>query len=225
MPGFVQRDQTFGLGRPGGVFRFAVGQLGEQSAVWKISASRTVVVMARGIDKDAKITFHQTGNSWLAAHRVSRGQELTGKPSRELVGWALPVPNAAGWVHALNVWVPHGELNNIYTEGEAQGQITWLRPAEPGHRVGVHLVLITPTSQRGGGLGEYLAGFQLGDGRALLVARTHPTYPKDLRDHIDAKRSESCVADQPGGPVMRCLVGQYEDGSPLHLWDLTPPIR
>jgi len=48
---------------------------------------------------------------------------VTGKPSRELVRWTPPAPDAAGWVEALNVWVPHGELNNIYTEDEAQGRI------------------------------------------------------------------------------------------------------
>jgi len=57
VPGFTKGNQTFGPGRPGGEFRFAVGHVGEQSAIWKVRASINVVVMSRGLDKEAKITF------------------------------------------------------------------------------------------------------------------------------------------------------------------------
>jgi hypothetical protein len=86
--------------------RFAVGRIGEQSAIWKVTARVNVVVAPRGLAQDAKITLHKTGDHWLATHRVSRGQELTGRPSRELVHWTPPAANAAGWVHAMNLWVP-----------------------------------------------------------------------------------------------------------------------
>jgi hypothetical protein len=223
MPSFIQGNQSFEPGRPGGEVRFAVGRVREQSAIWKVVARPSVVVMSRGLDKEAKFTLHRDGKSWLAAHLISRGQQLTGKPRRELVGWTLPAPNAAGWVHAMNVWVPHGELNNVYTEDEAAGDIIWLDPAEPGHRVGVHLVLITPTSQPGGGNAEHLASFRLSDGRVLLLARTHLPYTDDIRERIEADRRNGCVPDEHAGAVSRCLVGKYQEGRTLDLWDLASP--
>jgi len=215
------------LGRPGGELRFSVGRPGESSGIWKVTASPNVAVMTLGLVRDAKITLHREGSWWLATHLVSCGTELTGRPSRELVRWTPPAPNAAGWVHALSVWVPHGGLNGVYTVDEANRPnrpVTWLSPAEPGHRVGVHLVLITPGGSAGGAApGEYLGAFDLGDGRALLVSRTHDTYPPDVREPIDDRRRRTCEPDGPEGPTTRCLIGQHADGQPLRLWDLAPP--
>jgi hypothetical protein len=84
---------------------------------------------------DAKITLHQAGKWWVAFHKKSRAQELTGTSSREALSWTPPVANPAGWLHAMNMWVPHGELDNVYSDDEAKGQITWFGPPAPGHQL------------------------------------------------------------------------------------------
>lgn len=225
---FISRNLTGNetaveLRRPGGELRFSVGRAGEQSGIWKVTARASVVVTTRGIAKDAKITLHREGDWWLAFHRKSRAQELTGKFGRAAVSWKPPAPNVAGWIHALSVWVPHGELSRPYDDDDMSGEITWLDAAVPGHRVGIHVVVAKPNQVQGRSDGAFMDGFTLNDGRLLLIYRTHQGLLPETRSRIDQERAKSCVPDNPGGPETRCLVGEWGDYRPLYLWDLASP--
>jgi len=179
--------------------------------------------MPRGFAKDAKVTLHCEGNWWVALHRPSRAEELTGKFDRTVVSWKPPAPNISGWIHALSVWVPHGELSHPYDDDDTHGKITWLDPAAPGHRVGVHVVLVKPNQVPGRSDGVFMNGFTLIDGRLLLIYRTHQPLSPETRSRIEQRRAETCVPDNSGGPETRCLVCDWGDYRPLHLWDLASP--
>ena len=222
---FISRDLTgketvVELQRAGGEFRFSVGSPGEQSGIWKITARPSVVITPRGLTKDAKITLHREGDWWFAFHRPSRAQELTGKSDRKLVSWKPPTPNIAGWIHAVSVWMPHDELSRPYDDDDTSGKITWLDPAAPDHRVGIHVVLAKLNQVPGRSDGVFMNGFTLNDGRLLLIYRTHQSLSSEKRSRIEQRRAETGVPDNPGGPETRCLVGDWGDYRPLHLWDL-----
>jgi hypothetical protein len=216
----VGNETAVQLQRPGGELRVSVGRAGEQSGIWKITASANVVVTTRGIAKDAKITLHREGDWWLAFHRKSRAQELTGKFGRTVVSLKPPAPNAAGWIHALSVSVPHGELSRPYGDDDTSGGITWLDPAASGHEVGIHLVVAKPNQARGRSDGVFVGGFTLNDGRLLLIYRTHQRLLPETHSRIEQKRAETGVLNNPGGPETRCLIGEWSDYRPLYLWDL-----
>lgn len=176
------------------------------------------------MSKDVKITLHEEWDWWLASHSEDRAMELTGRFDRGAVRWKPPAPNAAGWVYAVNVWVPHGELSNVYGE-DVSGNIAWLHPAARGHRVGGHIVIANPNDVHAGTDGEFVDGWTLADGRLLLVFRSHSPFPPETRSRIERKRAEHCAGETGDAGTSRCLVGEYEDARPLHLWDLALPAR
>jgi hypothetical protein len=226
----IGEESLLQLDGPGGTFRVAIGDPDHHSGIWQVKARRnrsTVVIMCQGMGRDAKITLHDEWDWWFAFHDEDRSAAVRGVHEREVFRWKPPQPDAAGWVRAVDIWVPHGELNALYDENIGARAITWLDEAPEGQRVGIHIILATPT----GGVkvatsGARIGGFKLADGRALLVYTSVHELDAETRARVTKGRNENPPMRSEAGTVIptRFTFGDRPgDGERPVMWDLAGP--
>lgn len=197
---FRQRDQhlnpmaDMALPGPEGVIRFAVGEPGKQSAIWRIFAPNPdtfdVYVGARAMLQWMKWSLHQSGNwrfGWVESEKaLTRAEELVGltdDDDRAMFKWDRPEEiRNTGLTRGLEIRVRHQDLIEVAQPEKAPADTIWI-PAPPVSyktclavfiaRAKQPEVIDVPTFHP-------LAGISLADGRAaLLIAEQQPLEPVD----------------------------------------------
>ena len=137
---------------PGDGWRLAVGSLNGRSSIWRVTAYRNdIYITAGGLGQSIKLSLHESGvwrRAYLSEEHAARAG-ATGMPEfnndpRVVDRWEEP-EGAAGWMHALTVWVPHGHLTPLPDEVEnPKKPITWLAEPDKGQMVGMHFAVVRP---------------------------------------------------------------------------------
>lgn len=171
-------EQTVTVTAPGRGLRLAVGSLNSRSSVWRATARRNdVYITATGLGQSMKLSLHKSGIWRLAFHSEQHAAQAGAAGTPEFNGdprlvdrWEQP-EGAAGWMHALTVWVPHGHLTPLPEAIEDPYRpVTWLPEPAEGEMVGLHFAVVRPDEGAiDPGDMSVVAGFQLPDNRALIA--------------------------------------------------------
>jgi hypothetical protein len=181
---------------PGDGMRIAVGSLNRRGSVWRALANRNdVYLSAGGLGQSNKWSLHESGvwrRAYLTPEHAARdgavGEAQFNHDPRVLDRWDEPEA-AAGWMHALTAWVPHGHLTPLPDEVERPRKpITWVAEPEPGEMVGLHFAIVRPDEGiiETGGM-AVVDAFRLPDGRAFVALTSRrPVEPSLALWHRDA---------------------------------------
>jgi hypothetical protein len=212
----------------GGEFRFAVGGVDQHSGIWKITARRansTVVVTCLGLTTDAKITLHESWDWWFAFHDADRAAAITGTHDRDAIArWRAPGPDGAGVVHAVDIYVPQGELSAVYpADAASRRPVHWMAESPQGTCTVFHIIMATRGGLAAQTKGVLIDGFTLANGSALLASASVQEVTGALAErlaHVRARRTAAAESGGAGGEPWRSLVGEWDDGRTLRMWDM-----
>jgi len=118
----------------GTALRFAVGEPGRRSTVWRLWANAgtdDVYLASRQTAGEMKVSLHQSGD-WRAqivepdrAKTVHFGARSV-EGGRILHRWRRPEPNAVGWTHALTIVLPGDQLSGVPNDQVRWDDVRWL---------------------------------------------------------------------------------------------------
>lgn len=242
----AQNEVRFPLGRarPKKPIRFAVGQPGCRSSVWRLwanSGKDDVYLASRNSATIFKISLHESGD-WRQQWGPDGPGDVVHTPmagpaprGRILHQWSRPPADAAGWTPALSIWVPHEDVTEVPADPEPGEDARWLEPAAIGWATEIRLYLVQPDR------GEFeltgalpgpdarlslVDGFQLAGGEVVVVLAATSRLSRRLRRQVGRLISEQRVrlpADfdlaVERGP--RALVVNVEDDGYRAFWDLS----
>ena len=221
--------ETITLDGPGGKERFAVGEPGYRSFVWRVWANRnesSIYVAARHLANVHKWSLHQTGD-WRHQWVEEFGKDAVDRTgSRVIDSWPRPPELGAGWTRALTIWVPDTEIIPVPNDDQGRDDVIWIPPAPPGHAWGFHLMIVRPDQ----GEAEFppgvpLAAFMLANGESLVVFAQRPPISDESRRWLESWRKvivpeagrRGVLADA-GAP--RVMLSVYDAEGTRMIWDL-----
>lgn len=223
--------------------RFAVGEPGRRSTVWRVwpgRAKNDVYLATRKSAGIMKVSFHESGDwrlQWINPENTGtvRWQTLSGQETqgRILHQWCRPKPRE-GWTRAISIWVPHEDLVDIPGDAEPWGDVQWLPAPPPGAAVEVILMLVSPGAaalehtsviHQNDGVFTLINGFELEGGEVLLAIAATGELPAPAREGIFRMRTQAqavAPADFDLTPELgprHSLITVDADGH-RNLWDL-----
>lgn len=241
------RVQTFPMmkANPKKPIRFAAGEPGRRSSVWRLWANKTkgdVYLATRQSASIFKVSLHESGDwrlQWVGqdhrdvVHFPGPGQEPEG---RILHRWQRPGAGATGWTDALSLWVPAEDVVDYPNDAESGGDVQWVPAAPPGWGTCYRIYLVEPG--RGGvdltaaltaphGTLGLVNGFQLDTGEVvLLFAATEKLAPevqagigRIMADHMTDQLPPDFDLEPATGP--RTAVWTSSPSGYLEVWDLS----
>jgi hypothetical protein len=222
--------------------RFAVGQPGECSSVFRVWANKGKLDVYAAIRtwKDlAKFSFHQSGRYIFHLSSVEHpGAQWATRPdpaNRRIDAWDRPAPFVPGWTHLISFMVPTVDVRPSPTSGwDDHEKVRWIRRPERADTVTEFRVLIgephTPLVDVGPA--DYLLdagivdGFVLANGRLVLITM-HVTHLDatgqlllaNLRDELMTRaRDDGFDLDPELGP--RIADHNLQSDGRHALWDI-----
>jgi hypothetical protein len=190
------------LAGPGGKDRIAVGRPGRRSSVWMVWANKNkydVYVAARAVAGIQKFSLHESGDwrhQWTPQADLERlVADQEGGSDRVLDRWQRPEPNGVGVRQGLSIWVPHGYINDLSDDEQAEDGVIWIPEPEPGHAIGIHVTVCTPDLGWATVHGARpAAGFSLNNGDAVIVYVSHSPVDDARYRWIEEHRAAAIAA-------------------------------
>lgn len=239
-----ETQQTFSIPPAGdkSAIRFAVGEPGRRSTIWRLWAPPNmddVYLGSRRSTNIFKVSLHESGDyrmQWVAKDRTGAffaGRNLEG--SRIMHQWQRPEPVVTGMSEALGLWVPTADVAEVPGDSEKYLDVQWLPPAPLGGAVQFRIVLIRPeaafydvTSLVAWGVFSYVNGFRLAGGQVVVLLAITSVLTTSQAKHLDEVRAYA-LRDIPSdfdrtpslGP--RFAVIDVEPEGVRMLWDLAVP--
>ncbi len=244
LQGSEPQESVLGSADPNKPVRFAVGQPGHRSSVWRLWANRAtddVYLATRQSASSFKISLHASGDWHVQWVGQDRGTVLhTPGPGRTVSGrimarWFRPPSSRAGWTDAMSIWVPAEDVVAVPGDGDRGTGVRWVPPPPQGAAVEFRLVLVRP------GLGAVdlsaalqdpyagvalVDGFRLAGGEAVLLFAAVCKLGMALQQHL-AHTLQEHIAQMPRtfdlspetGP-RSTLIATDDDGY-HNFWDLS----
>lgn len=134
--------------------RFAVGEPGRRSSVWRVWANPKkgdVYIASRKSARIFKVSLHETGD-WRCQWVKEDQEDVTYHPYKEgsapqgriLARWQRPAATSAGWTDALSIWVPGDDISPMPGDGEPPTDSQWIAPPGAGEAVEFRFWLVEP---------------------------------------------------------------------------------
>jgi hypothetical protein len=193
---------TSALPGPGGVFRFAVGEPGRRSGVWRLWAGKAkgdVYFAGRSIAGVQKFSLHESGDWRQQWVNEAQAMKYGGTDDRIVDQWPRPAAIDADWTRGLTVRFLRGELSEVDDSSMKPGEVTWIPEPEQGYAFAVIIFVVTPN----GGYFRIpagvmpITGFSLATGQAVFVVGVRQELPDEVRARLDAARSEGLSITDP----------------------------
>lgn len=230
----ILEDKTTGrrlvvpLTEIGGTLRFAVGQRGRRSSVWRVwanTSSHDVYIASRTIAGIQKYSLHASGIWRLAFTSEYMAEVGAGEVDRVIDRWSRPEPDASGVVPGPIIAVRAEDVTDM-DDTALGGQIDWVPAPAADEGVFFHTLFLR--------LGQELSLpprtmpvgiLRLTNDEGFLVAAETAVPSDEQRESlVDARRkAEATLPDevlkQAGEPGLRLGVfGNYDDGR-RYVWD------
>ncbi|GAA4746351.1 hypothetical protein [Gordonia alkaliphila] len=224
--------------------RFAVGQPGECSSIFRVWANKGKLDVYASIRtwKDlAKFSFHQSGRYIFHLSSVEHpGAEWVKRPdpeNRRVSAWDRPEPFVPGWTHLMTFMVPTEDVRpNAGAGWEAPNKVRWIAKPERIDTVTEFRVLIGEAGHPLLDIGpaDYLIdagiidGFVLPNGRLVLITM-HVTVLDEVGRGLLSDLRDRCIEDAQRdgfdlnpelGPRVACQTVLQDDRHAL--WDISP---
>jgi len=237
---------TLRRANPDKAIRFALGQPGHRSSVWRVWANKGKHDVYAAIRTSAgllKYSFHESGE-WIhhlvtTEHPKAKFVSLPNPSSKRLDTWRRPDPFVPGWTHMLSIFIPAEDLQIVPGDDTNPKGIRWLTqiPAD-GNAVEFRLLLVSPDSPalllRGlaevATQGSVVDGFVLSNGEVVLVVAAEiPLGEKriqqleDVRKRQFEQKSEDFEMTPSLGP--RFALPMVDNTGHRCIWDLSFPAQ
>jgi hypothetical protein len=224
--------KAFTLDGPGGTERFAVGEPGHRSSVWRMWSPKKkndVYVAARAIIGIQKFSLHESGDwrhQWIKGPATDEFIERAG--TRILDQWQRPSELAKGWTRGLSIWIPHEDVIEFSGDEQPRKDVEWLPKPPPGHLMIFQIALVRPDQ----GQVEMhqplpVAGFDLIGGESVVVTAQvlevdhhGRQYIEELRELVRRSMADVDISGRALEAVRCGLVGHTADGHRM-VWDLS----
>lgn len=233
---------TLRRANPDKAIRFALGQPGHRSSVWRVWANKGKHDVYAAIRTSAgvlKYSFHESGE-WIhhlvsASHPKAKFVKVPNPDSKRLDTWRRPEPFVDGWTHMLSIFVPAKDLQIVPGDDTDPKGIRWLTqvPAD-GNAVLFQLLLVSPDSPALLLQGHpevpsehaVVDGFVLSNGEVVLVVASEVPLDekrvqqlKDVRKKHFEQKAEDFEMTPSLGP--RFALPMVDDTGHRCIWDLT----
>jgi hypothetical protein len=226
------------IAESGGVVRFAVGAPGNRGLVWRLWANESkadfylAVRTGGGVLKysfHAPDEFHATG-IWRLAHTSEYAAAL-GETNRVKDVWPPAEPAGDGLIYALTIRTPASEVVPIPGDDPADTAITYVRSAQAGQVLDLHVVIMRPDEGLKVSAGSIVDGILLADDTlVLLVSEAHDLTPEESL-HIAQLRKmatdglKSLLPDEPHTSDLRATPHGHMPNGHRFVWDIAvfPP--
>lgn len=132
-------------GPTGGIARVSVGERGRRSSTWRVfsnAGESDVYISARTIVGIQKFSLHESG-IWRHAFNNDEVAKSLGAENRLLDRWVRPEMPEHGWTKALNIWVPHGHVDDL-PQDPPDSNVLWVPEPAEGHMRGIQVVIAAP---------------------------------------------------------------------------------
>ena len=194
--------------------RVAIGERGHRASIWRIWANRStsdVYVAARAIIGVQKFSLHQSGD-WRYQWIGGNAEIYTDSNNRIIDRWERPPEPAHGWTRSVAIEVPHGHIDDIADDPDAD--VMWLPEGPVGHLGGFQIAVATPDKGEIDLKGMFpLGGFQLVSGECVIVLYSQRQETNDdLTYRRQAlRRTEKMLSAR--GHSLAELIDQHETGA------------
>lgn len=168
--------------------RFAVGEPGRRSSIWRVWATSNkgdVYIASRKSTRIFKISLHETGD-WRCQWAKYDHEDVTYHPYRQesvpqgriLARWQRPAANVSGWTDALSIWVPGDDISTVLGDQESPTDVQWIAPPSGSEAVEFRFWLVEPgrgrlelttTLREGKNTPAVVNGFRLVTGEVLVI--------------------------------------------------------
>jgi hypothetical protein len=230
------RSETEALPGPGGLVRFAVGEPGRRSSVWRLWANpnkRDVYLAVRNLAEFQKFSLHESGDwryQWVGGKHAEAQTARTG--TRVIDRWPRPAELGGGWTHASTIWVPEQDVVYVPGDREAAEEVVWFPRPQAGQAVAFHVALARPDHgfvELSGAVPT--AAFDLVGGESVLllvgvseVGEQNRRWLGDERDRLltDARRAG---VDLASATAARLFLFGYDASGRRMVWDLATVPR
>lgn len=236
---------TFGPASKKRPIRFAVGEPGRRSTVWRLWANpgkNDVYLATRKSAGIFKLSLHESGDwrlQWVTEERGDVMFESLKEDSPEgrvLHQWTRPSANDSGWTDALSIWVPAEDVSGIPGDDEPGHDAQWVAPPPAGAAVEWRVVFVKPDqgahdltpALRGPETGLALVnGFSLVGGEVVLLFAATDFLDPSFESHLSQARADGRARARvpnfnlsaSSGP--RTLVITVDDDGHRNFWDLS----
>jgi len=235
----------FGPPSPKAPIRFAVGEPGWRSSVWRVWANPKkgdVYIASRKSARIFKISLYESGD-WRCQWAKEDHEDVVYHPygndataeGRILAQWQRPPANSAGWTDALSIWVPGEDISTVPGDGESPIDSQWIAPPGTADAVEFRFWLVEPrrgrldlttTLREGKNLPAVVNGFRLATGEVLVIfAALWPLDDERLRSLTEIRAWARTQLDpafdvSPSTGPRTAAIEIEEDGHP-NVWDLS----
>lgn len=227
--------------------RFAVGEPGRRSTVWRVWANRDksdVYVASRRSAGIFKISLHETGDwrmQWVSSepdHGTALYRSYSGDydgSGRVLAQWRRPDAHIPGWTDAMSVWVPGADVSDIPGDDEPGDGAQWV--LNPGRdrvvefrlmlaQPRMHVLNLTTAMADERSVVSFVNGFRLVDGEVLLVFAVDGPLDGPRREKLNRlrareRRNSSAHFDLSPAAGPRAAVIDVDPDGYRSIWDLS----
>lgn len=239
---FSEAERTFTIPPAGdkSAIRFAVGEPGRRSSIWRLWAppkKDDVYFGTRRNTGSFKVSLHESGDyriQWVAQDSdavLFTGRDLKG--SRIIAQWERLQPVKDGWSEDLGLLVPTSDIAEVPGDTGMLKDVQWLPPAPPGGVVEFRIVRIEPgkraydiTNLAALGVFTYVNGFRLAGGEVvlLLAVTSESSQAKDLDElRANALRNIPSGFDRSPSLAPRGMAFYFAPDGLCKLIDLAAP--
>lgn len=212
----------------GGTLRFAVGERGRRSSVWRVWANTTthdVYIASRTIAGIQKFSLHASGD-WRYAFTSQFMATEAGAawPDRVLDRWQRPEPNEHGHILGPVIIVRAEDVTEM-DDAALKGEIDWVPAPPAGEAVWIQTVFLQPDRWVSLPRGALPVGLlRLANDEGLFVAAEKAAVSDQQRATLAHKRSEAEArvpeaARRAGEPGLRFAVFGFDKDGRRFVWD------
>lgn len=213
----------------GGIVRFAVGERGFRSSVWRVWAGKNasdVYIAAREAASVQKFSLHESGRWRYAYTEQAVGKHLPDDMDRAIDKWDRREFDEAGRLPAIAIEARAKDLC-VVPNDDAPNTVRWIAPEPEGSYTSVRISIIKPdTGFRFPIGGRLIDGIRLAnDWFVLIVAATETGHEEkwagleEIRDRVVAANPQIREVEAP----RLVIFGNHNETGIRMVYDMTLP--